>query len=134
MMGFIGAIARYGLQIAFPSADFPFGTFFINLFGCFLLEITYNYLGRRMHLPRTLINGIGVGLLGAFTTLSAFSVDTIRLATEGAYLIAATNVIVTSLCCFASALAGHYVCRILAAKRMRRLLNERAAKYEDTTR
>lgn len=130
-MGFVGALARYALQLAFPGSDFPLGTFLVNIIGCFLLEITYNYLGRRMHLPKALVSGMGVGLLGAFTTLSAFTANTMTLMLDGAYLVAAANVTATLLGCFAATLAGHYVCRMLAARRMRMLLLQRAAKRED---
>lgn len=74
--GFIGASLRYLLECALPAnGGFPAATLVINIFGCFVLELVNQYVGRRMHLPGALVKSLGVGLVGAFTTISAFSTE-----------------------------------------------------------
>ena len=69
-MGFIGASLRYLLELAFPAqGGFPLATLCVNIFGCFMLEIINQYVGRRLHLPGPLVKSLGVGLIGAFTTI-----------------------------------------------------------------
>ena len=126
LMGIVGAIVRAALEWIFPAVGFPVATYFINIAGCFALEITYNYIGRRMHLPKHLVSAMGVGFLGAFTTMSTFCSETVALASAGSYGIAAAYLAATAIGCFAAALAGHYVCRWLSARRMRKLLAQRA--------
>lgn len=76
LMGFLGASLRYLLELALPSqGGFPYATLIVNIFGCFTLEIINQYVGRRLHLPGPLVKSLGIGLVGAFTTLSAFSTE-----------------------------------------------------------
>ncbi|MGB0101352.1 MAG: CrcB family protein [Nocardioides sp.] len=71
--GALGALARWALTDAFPSGPhgFPWTTLGINVAGCFLLALlpAARFVRRR----RTLALGLGPGLLGGFTTLSAYS-------------------------------------------------------------
>lgn len=68
VMGFIGASLRYLLECSLPAnGGFPAATLVINIFGCFVLELVNQYVGRRMHLPGALVKSLGVGLVGAFT-------------------------------------------------------------------
>ena len=56
VMGFIGASLRYLLECALPAnGGFPAATLVINIFGCFVLELVNQYVGRRMHLPGALV-------------------------------------------------------------------------------
>ncbi|MBV9831993.1 MAG: CrcB family protein [Marmoricola sp.] len=82
--GALGAVARYGLQLAFPShgVAFPWTTFAINVVGSGLLALigATPAVRRRPSLPVFL----GTGVLGGFTTMSTASVDTFRLLDGGA--------------------------------------------------
>lgn len=127
-MGIFGALLRYLIELLAPSIAFPVGTLTINIVACFALEVTYNYLGRRMHLPKNLISAMGVGMLGAFGTLSAFSRESIAMIMQGSYGIALAYIAATVIGCFASAVAGHYVCRLLSARRMEKMLAKRNAR------
>jgi fluoride exporter len=81
----IGAPARYvvdGLVQDHTDGDFPWGTFVVNVSGCFVLGIIsgfalYHGLGAT---TRTVL---GTGAMGAYTTFSTFSFETVRLAEEG---------------------------------------------------
>jgi CrcB protein len=79
--GAIGALARYGLGIAFPAAPMavPWTTLAINTAGCFLIGalmvlVTQVWAGWRLIRPF-----LGVGVLGGFTTFSTYVVDIQRL-------------------------------------------------------
>jgi CrcB protein len=82
----IGAPARYlvdGLVQDRTSGAFPWGTFVVNVSGCFLLGVLTG-MGLYHDLDPTLHTVVGTGGLGAYTTFSTFSFETVRLAEEGA--------------------------------------------------
>jgi CrcB protein len=75
--GFIGALGRYELGLAWPTAagHVPWSTFAINTSGAFLLGLVLTMLvrrGRHNHLFRPFFC---VGVLGAWTTMSTFAVE-----------------------------------------------------------
>ncbi|RGC67614.1 camphor resistance protein CrcB [Micromonospora sp. MW-13] len=93
--GVLGALARAGLQAAFPHrpTGFPWATFTVNVTGCLLIGALMAVVtaGRTRPLTRPFL---GVGVLGGFTTFSTYAVD-VRLAvaagaagTALAYLLA----------------------------------------------
>jgi CrcB protein len=81
--GFLGAALRHGAHLAghrWQSAwSFPAVTLGINVLGCFLLGWLTAYATTRGTVSEDLRVFLGVGILGGFTTWSAFGVDTIRL-------------------------------------------------------
>ena len=83
--GAIGAVLRYltGLALAFP-----FGTFAVNIVGSFLIGVLWVALADRGPWAPLLITGI----LGGFTTFSAFSLDALRLWEGGATVQAGTYI------------------------------------------
>jgi CrcB protein len=95
--GFLGALARYQLQRRWPVAagTFPSSTFVINTSGSFLLGLLLAFLAR-IRSPRWRFVRLfaGVGLLGAWTTMSTVAVEADTLvragdaALAGAYLLA----------------------------------------------
>ncbi len=75
--GVIGSLGRYGLQQAFPHAPagFPWATFAINVSGCLLIGVLM-VLVTEVFVRRPLLRPfLGVGVLGGFTTFSAYAVD-----------------------------------------------------------
>lgn len=77
--GVLGGLARAGVQAAFPYAPtgFPWATFGINLTGCLLIGVLMAVIGARPVHP--LVRPfLGVGVLGGFTTFSAYAVDAQR--------------------------------------------------------
>ena len=85
--GVVGALARYGLGMAFPhdAGQFPWSTFAINVTGCLLIGVLMVLLtdpaGRPHRLARPFF---GVGLLGGFTTFSAYTAEAVTLLRDGA--------------------------------------------------
>lgn len=121
LMGFLGASLRYALEMALPAqGGFPAATLIVNIFGCFTLEIINQYVGRRTQLPAPLVKSMGVGLVGAFTTISAFSTECLAFLQAGRYEIFAAYMAATIATTFIAALAGHRASRALEAHRARK--------------
>ena len=78
--GAIGAVARYALQQWLPSDSLPWGTMTANLVGSLLLGILLGAVAAGVTVSDEVVLLFGTGVLGAFTTMSAFAVDSIRLA------------------------------------------------------
>jgi CrcB protein len=78
--GCLGALLRnlIGLLVH-PVAGFPLGTLLINWVGCLFLGWFYTITLTKWNIPSFIRAGVGTGLTGAFTTFSAFSVETVRL-------------------------------------------------------
>ncbi len=87
--GAVGALMRYvlGSRIALVAGNaFPWGTLIINVVGCFLAGLLLTLFVTRIPVSDLLRNGIQIGLLGGFTTFSAFSIDAIALFDQGLWL------------------------------------------------
>jgi CrcB protein len=91
LFGMMGVLSRYCISLIvsriLPSA-FPYGTFFINILGSFLIGIVYVAGVERFHLSPALRLGIMIGFLGGFTTFSSFSLDAALLLEKGKVLYA----------------------------------------------
>lgn len=98
--GALGALMRYvvsGLIMDKLGSDFPYGTLTVNVLGSFLMGFLAMFLVERMGLDPLLRLGIFVGFLGAFTTFSTFSMETMNLFEQGAQLKALVNMFVSVL-------------------------------------
>ena len=101
--GFIGSALRYsvsGLVQGFSrSVQFPYGTLVVNLIGCLAIGFL-SYLAETRGIftaeTRTLVF---IGVLGGFTTFSAFGNETINLWREGEGALAALNIAAHLLLC-----------------------------------
>lgn len=84
--GAVGACSRFAVgQIMIklhPSADFPYGTFIVNLLGAFLLGIIY-VLGKENWIGAPYRLFWATGVMGALTTFSTFAVEGISLMEQG---------------------------------------------------
>ncbi|NUQ99716.1 MAG: fluoride efflux transporter CrcB [Streptomyces sp.] len=91
----VGAPLRYLTDRAVQSRHdtvFPWGTFVVNVVGCFVLGVVTGATTAGSPSPHVQLL-LGTGLCGALTTYSTFSYETLRLAEEGAGLFAAANVV-----------------------------------------
>jgi len=89
--GAIGAMARHGvsrLALKAFGPNFPWGTFMVNVIGSFLMGMLIVWLTTREPVSHNLRAFLSVGILGAFTTFSTFSLDTVILFREKAYIAA----------------------------------------------
>lgn len=114
--GFAGAISRYqleGLVSRSTKGAFPWGTWAVNVSGCFLLGLVATLLTERLLPHPTLRAALTIGFLGAYTTFSTFAYETLRLGADRAMALALLNVITSVGAGIAAAWAGAVVGRAL---------------------
>ncbi len=92
--GALGALARYALDglVARRSPGVPWGTFAVNVSGSFLLGFAFTLLTERLAVAPWLRSALTIGFIGSYTTFSTLSLETYRLAEDGAWALAAANV------------------------------------------
>ena len=97
--GFLGAIARYSMSglVQKIGDRFPWGTLSVNLLGSFLMGLLATLFLEKLLINQELRLFILVGLLGAFTTYSTFSLETINLLRQSQYLLAVGNILANAL-------------------------------------
>lgn len=91
----LGANARYLLATAVAQrfgSSFPLGTLLINVTGSFAIGVVMTLVNERAAGPDWLRPGVAVGFLGAYTTFSTFSYETVALAQRGATGLALLNI------------------------------------------
>ncbi|MBY8870348.1 CrcB family protein [Micromonospora sp. PLK6-60] len=118
--GALGALARAGLQAAFPPAPagFPWATFGINVAGCLLIGALLALITARPAGP--LVRPfLGVGMLGGFTTFSAYVVDVQRVVAAGAPGVALGYLAATVVGALLAVWAGDAVTGALLARTRR---------------
>ena len=116
--GALGALARYGsvrLLTAWLGPAFPYGTLAINVIGSSVAGWLFVRLVESGGGTETLRALLIVGFLGAFTTFSAFSVETLRLFDAGHAGLAAFNVIANLVLCLCGAALGVGLARAMGA-------------------
>jgi fluoride exporter len=93
--GASGAVARYlvdGFVVERTGAEFPWGTFVINISGSFVLGLLYALAIESDVLSREVRAPLMIGFLGAYTTFSTWMLETWRLAEDGAIAFALANI------------------------------------------
>ena len=114
--GALGAMSRYWVYIAFVKASgnkFPFVTLSVNVLGSFLLGVAFILITERAEIGPEWRGLITIGFLGAFTTFSTFSMDTIGLLEQGQISSAITYVLSSVLVCIIAAWSGLSLSRML---------------------
>lgn len=94
--GALGSVARHGITVYFDHLlghEFPYGIFIANILGSAAIGVLFVLILERGLLPEIWRSLLMVGFLGAFTTFSTFSLQTIGLLQEGRLLSAATYTI-----------------------------------------
>jgi CrcB protein len=107
--GALGAVLRYyavSWSAEILGRQFPFGTLGVNLLGSFLIGALFIWFQSRGPHHEILRAGLIVGLLGGFTTFSAFSLETYNLILSGHPARARVNVLTSVILCIAAAAAG----------------------------
>ena len=114
--GAIGALLRYWTSLAVHSRlgpGFPYGTLAVNILGSLLMGFLYIWLIERMAAGPALRAFLLIGVLGAFTTFSAFSMETLNLIEGGQAGKALLNIAVSITVCIAAAALGIFAARQL---------------------
>lgn len=107
--GAAGSLCRYGMSngiYLLLGRSFPYGTLAVNILGSFIMGSVYILMIERASVSQELRAGITVGLLGAFTTFSIFSIDTINLIESGEILKAGLNILFSVVLCISGCWLG----------------------------
>jgi len=80
--GAIGSMLRYLATEIIPSNHMPYGTISVNLVGSMLLGIMFGAIAADVIINQNYLLLFGTGVLGAFTTMSAFAMDTVTLSED----------------------------------------------------
>ena len=117
--GSLGSLARYlvsGWVQSRAESVFPFGTFAVNMIGCFLIGFLWTLFENTSARPETRVFFI-TGMLGGFTTFSAFGLETFNLVRDNEYLNAFANFAVTNtagiLFVFAGVAASRFLFKVM---------------------
>ena len=110
--GALGALGRYGLSVwlAPQPGKFPSATFCANVLGCLVMGALYMLIHQRAILPMSWRPFLTVGLLGAFTTFSTFSLEAFWLWQHQQTALAALYVAATLAGCLIAVWLGYTLC------------------------
>ena len=114
--GAVGSVMRFALSTGVhrvAGRDFPYGTLSVNVFGSLLMGILYIVLIERASVGAEWRALLLIGFLGAFTTFSTFSIETLNLLENGELFKAGTNVFLSVFLCVLAAWSGVMVGRHL---------------------
>lgn len=107
--GALGAVMRFGLSSSIYKVlgrSFPYGTLTVNVLGSFLIGLLFILLTQKLQVSEEWRSAIFIGFLGAFTTFSTFSMETVTLLESGEIWRAGINVILSVTLCIAATWLG----------------------------
>jgi CrcB protein len=110
----IGGALRHGVNLAalrLVGAGFPWGTLAINIAGSFVMGLVAEYFALKSGLPQQWRLFLTTGVLGGFTTFSAFSLEVALLYERGEVLAAGLYMLGSAVLAVAGLFAGLYVIR-----------------------
>lgn len=114
--GAVGSVLRYlagKYALAWAGNDFPYGTLFVNISGSFIMGVLIALFAVHVSPSAEVRAFLTVGMLGGFTTFSAFSLDTVTLWERGDVILALSYAGITVLSSIAALVAGLYLIRSL---------------------
>lgn len=110
--GAIGAALRYGVGLALPvRSGWPWGTLTVNIIGGFAMGLLAAFLVKG-HVCEAMRLFVGVGILGGFTTFSAFSLESFRMIEGGAWGQAVAYALVSVTGSIAALAAGYGLVKV----------------------
>lgn len=115
--GFLGAISRFLVSkyTASTLGVFPIGTLIVNVTGSFVLALISYLVLEGRNISPDVRNFATVGFIGAYTTMSTFSFETMRFLDQGEYNYFALNILFNIILCFGAIALARY-CALLLTK------------------
>jgi CrcB protein len=110
--GMVGSICRYGLSgllYRMMGDRFPYGTFAVNIVGCFAIGLLMSLFEERWLVPPNLRLFLTIGILGGFTTFSTFSYETVEMLKGGNFFLASLNIVGSFFCCLCATWGGSII-------------------------
>jgi CrcB protein len=107
--GALGAVSRFllsGFTYRLLGSGFPYGTLCVNVIGSLLIGFVMQVGLNTDIIPQSLRTVITVGFLGAFTTFSTFSFETLNYIQDGVWGMALLNIAVNVIVCLLAVFAG----------------------------
>lgn len=112
--GALGALSRFWVSTGvyrLLGRDFPWGTLAVNILGSFAMGLLFVLLLERSALGPELRSALLIGFLGAFTTFSSFSLETLLLIEQGEPVRALANIGASLLLCLVACWVGMVTAR-----------------------
>jgi CrcB protein len=110
----VGGIFRFlmgKLVMHLFQPPFPLGTFLVNITGSFLIGLAYASFGKTGNLSPAALLFLATGVLGGFTTFSAFSYENMLLMKNGHYFLSASYIFASILLGLLATFAGYSVAK-----------------------
>lgn len=107
--GALGSVLRFWMSTwvyAVVGRSFPYGTLAVNVLGCLVMGFLFVLFLERLSDNTVLRAGVLIGVLGGFTTFSSFSIETLGLIDEGAWLKAMANMLASLGLCVGATWLG----------------------------
>ena len=114
--GAFGAIARYFLSKnidALSVSNFPYGILLCNVLGSFLLGVLYESFTKGLYVSDNMRVFLQAGVLGSFTTFSAFSLETFLMLEKGNYSLAVLFILLSVFLSIIGLILGVYFYKII---------------------
>ncbi len=110
--GAIGASIRFGVSLMLsPAGRFPLATLSVNVIGCFIAGVLGTWVMARASVSPQIQLFLITGILGGFTTFSAFSLETLGLAESGQWAWAIVNVLANMIGALLAVASGWWLAR-----------------------
>lgn len=116
--GFLGSVLRYLVATYFTksfSSVFPYGTFVVNIVGCFLIGVFYGLSEHYEGFSSEWRLFLATGFCGGFTTFSSFSYENLLLLQRGEYLIFFAYAIGSFVLGLIAAFVGVFVVKLISS-------------------
>ena len=118
----LGGVARHGcteLAARWFGLAFPWGTLFINVLGSFIIGVFFTLTGAEGRFDASLNAKafVMVGICGGYTTFSAFSLQTLALMQDGAWVRAGAYIVASVVLCLVAVWAGYAIAHMVNVTR-----------------
>ena len=115
--GALGSVLRHLVgkgALVLMGSSFPYGTLFVNVAGSFVMGVLVAYFAHVGNPPQEMRAFLTVGLLGGFTTFSAFSLDVVTLYERGEPFAAMMYIALSIMLSLVAIFAGLFIVRSFA--------------------